>query len=102
MKHANLLAASVTAATFVVLALLPLTKENLRFDMQMAAGKRVLGTTLTDLGVRQDYQPLGGFGLAPVAGQADAAAKSSEFSVRLANAMYLPGREKWTALQQLV
>lgn len=102
MKHGNLFAAGLTAATFVALALLPLTKEALRFDMQMAAGKPVLGRALVDLGIRQENMPLGGIGPKLTAAPDTAAARSTEFPVQLANATQLPGREKWAALQQLV
>jgi hypothetical protein len=98
----NLLAVGVVAATFVVLALHPLTREALRFDMRMAAGRPILRGALVDLGIRQENLPLGGIGPALPQGQEIAAAPSDELPVRLANAMQLSGREKWLALQRLV
>jgi hypothetical protein len=102
MKHANLLAASLIAATFTLLAIVPLTREALRFDMQMAAGRPVLSRTLTDLGVRQDNLPFNGFGPRMAANHDDGVIPSAEFSVRLASVLQMGGREKWAALQQLV
>ncbi|WP_395141724.1 hypothetical protein [Armatimonas sp.] len=52
MKRLNVLAASLIAATLVTLSLLPLTREALRFDMQLAAGKPILVKALTDLGIK--------------------------------------------------
>jgi hypothetical protein len=102
MKHGNVLAASLIAATFAILALSPLTRNALRFDARMAAGKPILGGVLTDLGVKQSEMPFGGFGPRLSAGREDGAVPSAELSVRLASAMHLTGRTKWAALQQLV
>lgn len=102
MKHTNLLAASLIAATFTLLAVMPLTREAVRFDMQMAVGKPVLSSTLTDLGIRQDQMPLNGFGPRFSPRRDDGVIPSPEFSVRLASILQKGGREKWAALQQLV
>ena len=62
MKRLNVLAASLIAATFVSLSLLLLTRDALLFDTQLATGKPILGSTLTDLGLKQSDMPLGGIG----------------------------------------
>jgi hypothetical protein len=102
MKRWNVLAAGLIAALFVVLALLPLTRDALRFDMQMASGRSVLGRALADLGIKQGNMGFANLGPSIPMSQDGTAAPSPEMSVRLANAMQLTGRQKWTALQQLV
>lgn len=102
MRRVNLLAASAIAAMFVVLSLVPLTRTALRFDMQLAAGKPILGRMLVDLGLKQEDMPFGGMGPAISTTPDTRAADSPELPVRLANAMQLSGRVKWGALQKLV
>lgn len=102
MRKTNRLAACLIALVFVVLALLPLTQEPLRFDMQLAAGKPLLGRTLLEYGIKQADLPFNGLGpvwkLPPV----DTRVPSAAFAVRLASVLQLSGREKWLALQALV
>jgi hypothetical protein len=57
MRKTNRLATCLIALVFVVLALLPLTQEPLRFDMQLAAGKPLLGHTLREFGIKQGNLP---------------------------------------------
>jgi uncharacterized membrane protein len=57
MRKTNRLAACLIALVFMVLALLPLTQEPLRFDMQLAAGKPLLGHTLLEFGIKQGNLP---------------------------------------------
>lgn len=114
-KRANLLAASVTAATLVGLSVCPLTREALRFDGQLMAGRPVLQSLLVDLGIRQDALPLGGIGPwnasrpdqsaqdhKQVEQEVQASAPQPALSLALADAMQRSGRDKWRAMQQLV
>ena len=102
MKRWNLLAASTIAATFVLLAVLPLTKNALRFDTQLAAGRPILGSTLVDMGLRQADMPLGGIGPILSTVRETQVPHSPELPVRIAEAMQLSGRMKWDAFQRLV
>ena len=102
MKRWNLLAASTIAATFVLLAVLPLTKNALRFDMQLAAGRPILGNALVDMGIRQADMPLGGIGPILSVARETQIPHSPELPVRIAEAMQLSGRMKWDAFQRLV
>ncbi|MCX6366955.1 MAG: hypothetical protein NTX57_09630 [Armatimonadetes bacterium] len=102
MKRWNVLAASLIAATFVSLCLLPLTRDALRFDMSLAAGRSVWGKNLTNLGVKQSDLPLGGFGPKISSPSPESAVPPSrELPVRLASTTQLSGRVKWAALQAL-
>ena len=101
MKRWNVLAASLIAATLIALSLLPLTREALRFDMSLAAGRPVLGKALVDLGVKQSDLPLGGFGPRLSSEPEKTEVRSTELPVRLASVTRLSGRIKWAALQKL-
>lgn len=101
MKRWNVLAAGLIVATFVSLSLVPLTRGALRFDMQLAAGQPMLGSTLLDLGLKQSDMPFGGAGPALVPIPAGRPSGSTELPVRLAETLLLNGRAKWSALQAL-
>lgn len=102
MKRKNLFAASLVAGVLIGLSLLPLTKGALRFDMQLAAGRPVVGNLLTDLGLKQSDLPLNGLGPQLRTPPLPRRSGSSELPVRLADALALPGKDKWQALQALV
>lgn len=101
MKRWNVLAAGLIAATFVSLSLVPLTRGALRFDMQLAAGQPLLGSTLLDLGLKQSDMPFGGAGPALVVNPTMRPSGSTELPVRVAETLMLSGRVKWSALQAL-
>jgi hypothetical protein len=103
MKRWNLFAASVIATTFITLALLPLTREALRFDsrLMLGWGRPIFGSVLLDLGIRQEDLPFGGAGPALRAPHDDAPVTSSALDVQLAQAMLRKSPEKWVALQGL-